>query len=87
VLPPAEPLLVLRYYLPPDQHDLIVGADAHSDPRNREWRLRCGPEPLLIVSTEVPPGSMPSIKACYPRILRHFRLVDVRARSTQGLAH
>jgi hypothetical protein len=77
---PAEPLMVLRYYLPEDARDLAVVADAHPDPKSRIKILRCGPEPILIASTELPHASLPSIAACYPRVLRHFRLVDVRGR-------
>ncbi len=80
VIPPAEPLMVLRYYLPRDQRDLVVGADAHRTTTDPAWRLRCGLEPLLIVSTEIPRDSWPSIEACYPHLLHHFRLVDVRGR-------
>ena len=80
VIPPAEPLMVLRYYLPADQRGVVVSADAHSSPEHREWQLHCGSEPILIVSTEVPRGSWPSIEACYPRLLAHLRLVDVRGR-------
>ena len=80
VLPPNEPLMVLHYYLPSDKRDLVIGAEARLDPTDRVWHLQCGPEPVLIVETAVPQESWPSIKACYPRLLRHFRLVDVRTR-------
>jgi len=41
--------------------------------------MRCGPELLLIASTELPAESRPRLEACYPRLLKRFRLVEVRA--------
>jgi len=79
VMPPEEPLLVLKYYLPPSEHPRLVSADATLDP-TRHWQMRCGTEPLLIASAELPPESRPRLEACYPRLLKHFRLVEVRAR-------
>jgi mannosyltransferase len=79
VIPP-EPVMVVRYYLPETARDRAVAADAPADPQLRVKILRCGAEPLLIASTELPRGSLPSIAACYPRVLRRFRLVDVRGR-------
>ncbi len=78
VMPPEEPLLVLKYYLPPSAHPRLVSADATLDP-SRHWQMRCGPEPLLIASTELPAESRPRLEACYPRLLKRFRLVEVRA--------
>ena len=77
---PAEPVMVVRYYLPEPARDRAVAADAPADPKSRIKILRCGAEPLLIASTELPRGSLPSIAACYPHVLRRFRLVDVRGR-------
>lgn len=78
VMPPEEPLLVLKYYLPPSEHPRLVGVDAKLDP-SRHWQMRCGREPLLIASTELPAESRPPLEACYPRLLKRFRLVEVRA--------
>ena len=80
VMPPEEPLLVLKYYLPPAAHPRLVGADAKLD-QSRHWQMRCGAEPLLIASTELPSESRPQMESCYPRLLKRFRLVEVRARS------
>jgi mannosyltransferase len=77
---PAEPVMVVRYYLPEAARDRAVAADASADPQSRVKILRCGPEPILIASLELPGGSLPSIAACYPHVLRRFRLVDVRGR-------
>lgn len=79
VMPPEEPLLVLKYYLPPAEHPRLVSADAKLDP-SRHWRMRCGAAPLLIASTELPPETVPRLEACYPRLLKRFRLVEVRGR-------
>lgn len=79
VMPPEEPLLVLRYYLAPSARARVVGADARLDAR-RNWQMRCGAEPLLIGSTELPQASLQQVEACYPRLLARFRLVEVRGR-------
>jgi len=77
---PAEPVMVVRYYLPEAARDRAIAADAPADPQLHVKILRCGTEPLLIASTELPRGSLPSIAACYPHVLRQFRLVNVRGR-------
>jgi hypothetical protein len=77
VMPPAEPLLVLRYYLPPADRARLVGADARLD-QSRQWQMKCGPEPILIASSELPRDFRPQLEACYPRLVRQLRLVEVR---------
>jgi hypothetical protein len=80
VMPPWEPMLVMRYYLPPSQRDRLVSADATLEQKSRIWMLRCGPEPVLVDSSELPPETLVQVAQCYPRMLKHFRLVDVRSR-------
>ena len=78
---PLEPLMVLRYYLDEPDRLRLVGARAQLDPATRIWRIRCGPEPTLIADSALPPASLQQISACYPRLLKRFRLVEVRAKS------
>ncbi len=71
VMPPGEPLMVLRYYLSRSKHDIdVVGADAKLD----------GPEPAAIVQLELPREFLSAIQPCYPRTLQKFRHVEVLAR-------
>jgi len=77
---PLEPLMVLRYYLDEPERMRLVGADAQLDPNTRLWTITCGQEPILIADSELPPASLQQISACYPRLLKQFRLVEVRAR-------
>jgi hypothetical protein len=79
VMPPQEPLLVLKYYLPPSARQRLVSADAMLD-SSRIWRMRCGTAPVLIASTELPAPSLAQAQVCYPQLLRRFRLVEVRGR-------
>jgi len=79
VMPPQEPLLVLKYYLPPSERPRLVSANATLD-SSRIWRMRCGSAPVLIASTELPAPSLAQAEVCYPELLGHFRLVDVRGR-------
>ncbi|HLW70420.1 MAG TPA: hypothetical protein VKS22_07340 [Candidatus Binataceae bacterium] len=77
---PLEPLMVLRYYLDQPQRLRLVGARAQLDPASRVWTIACGPEPILIADSALPSASLQQISSCYPRLLKRFRLVEVRAR-------
>jgi hypothetical protein len=79
VVIPEEPVMVLRYYLPADSRSQLVAADAKLD-ESRHRHLKCGPEPVVIASTELPAEFMPQLNSCYPRLLARFRLVEVRGR-------
>jgi len=52
VIPPGEPVLVLRYYLPQSKRAMVV--DAHAKFDGKAWSFHCGPEPVAIVQTELP---------------------------------
>jgi hypothetical protein len=80
VMPPWEPMLVMRYYLPPAQRGRLISADATLEQKSRTWMLRCGAEPVLVTSLELPQQTLGQIARCYPRVLKHFRMVDVRSR-------
>ncbi len=81
VMPPGEPLMVLRYYLSRSKHDIdVVGADAKLDDHSKTWSFRCGPEPAAIVQLELPREFLSAIQPCYPRTLQKFRHVEVLAR-------
>ena len=81
VMPPGEPLMVLRYYLSRSKHDIdVVGADAKLDGHSKTWSFRCGPEPAAIVQLELPREFLSAIQPCYPRTLQKFRHVEVLAR-------
>jgi hypothetical protein len=79
VMPPVEPILAMRYYLSEPQGERLVSAEATLD-QNRVWQMRCGAEPMLIDSTELPGNAFAAIGTCYPRVLGRFRLVEVRGR-------
>jgi hypothetical protein len=76
---PEEPVMVLRYYLPADSRSQVVAGDAKLD-ESRLRHLNCGPEAVVIASTELPAEFMPQLDTCYPRLLARFRLVEVRGR-------
>jgi len=81
LMPPGEPLYVLHYYLPQQQHDVVINSDSTFDPVTRTWTLlHCGREPIAIVQLELPRDFLHQIKSCYPHTLRKFRQVEVVSR-------
>jgi hypothetical protein len=80
VMPPGEPLMVLRYYLPPARRNDAVSADAVFDGKSRTWSFHCGGEPVAIVQAELAPEFRRLIERCYPRTLANFRLVSILGR-------
>ena len=80
VMPPDEPLWVVRYYLPVEERSTAVGADAHFGGPERRWSFRCGAEPIAIVETDLPPDAFAAVRRCYPRTVADFRRVAVVGR-------
>ena len=80
VMPPHEPIMVMSYYLPPEQRDRLVSGDATLASESRIWMLRCGPQPVMVAASELPPQTLEQVARCYPRLLKRFRLVEVRSR-------
>ncbi len=77
VMPPDEPLWVVRYYLPPAQWSRAVGADAHFSGSDRRWSFSCGTEPIAIVESDLPPDAFAAVRRCYPGAVAEFRRVVV----------
>jgi len=78
VIPPGEPLLVLRYYLAQSRREIVTNANAKFD--GRTWSFHCGPEPVAIVQTELPGRFLDTIRSCYPHTLGKFRRVEILSR-------
>ena len=68
---PAAALAPVLYYLPRDESAMAIPAGS-----------RCGPEPVLIVFglSVMPRDAVNAVESCYPRTLRSFGLLEVRAR-------
>lgn len=80
VMPPDEPLWVVRYYLPADERSMAVGADARFGGAERRWSFHCGAEPIAIVESDLPPDAFAAVRRCYPRTVAEFRRVAVAGR-------
>jgi hypothetical protein len=62
---------VVRFYMPHERRDDIIGADKH-----------CGSSAVLVISgfDYIPPAQFAQMDGCYPRTLADLRSIQVRSR-------